>query len=59
MKIAQVIEHNNGSFSFKNHLQNEAARLVPDLFLFLKNVLYKIKVSVIQLSFNILWWFLT
>ena len=38
---------------FKNHAQNEAGRLVPDLFLFFKNVLYQGKASGLQLSFNI------
>ena len=34
--------------------KNEAERLVPDLFLFFKKVLYKVKASGLQLSFNIL-----
>ena len=40
-------------FSFKNHAENDAGRLVPDLFLFLKKALYEVKASDLQLSFNI------
>ena len=40
-------------FSFKNHAENEAGRLVPHLFLFFKKALYDIKGSGLQLSFNI------
>ena len=29
-------------FFFKNHAENEAGRLVPDLFLFFKIVLYEV-----------------
>ena len=32
-------------FSFKHHAESEAERLVPDLFLFFKKDLYKIKAS--------------
>ena len=39
--------------SFKSHGENETRRLVPDLFLFFKNALYKVKVSGQHLSFNI------
>ena len=37
----------------KNHAENEAGRLVPDLFLFFKKALYKVKAIVLQLDFNI------
>ena len=30
---------------FKDHAENEAGRLVPDLFLFFKNSFYEIKAS--------------
>ena len=40
-------------FSFKNHGENEAGRLVPDFFLFFKKALYKVKASCLQLNFNI------
>ena len=39
-------------FYFKNHAENEAGRLVPDLFLFSKKALYEVKASDLQLSFN-------
>ena len=39
MKFGQSIEYNKGKFSFKNHAQNKAERLVPDLFLFFKKAL--------------------
>ena len=37
---------------FKSHAENEAGRLVPD-FIFLKNALYEVKLSGLQLYFNI------
>ena len=40
-------------FLFRNHAENVAGRLVPDLFLFFKKALYEVKVSGQQLSFNI------
>ena len=40
-------------FFFKNHGENEAGRLVPDLFLFLKKALYEDKASGLKLNFNI------
>ena len=43
----------NEIWSDKNHEENEAGRLVPDLFLFSKISLYKVKASGLQLSFNI------
>ena len=39
-------------FFFKNNADNEAGRLVPDLFLFFKKALYEVKASGLQLSFN-------
>ena len=38
MKICQVIEHNNGNIFFKNHSENKAGRLTPNLRLFLKKI---------------------
>ena len=48
MEIGQVIEYNNwkGRFFFKNHSENEAERLVPDLFLLFKKALYEVKVVI-------------
>ena len=52
MKFGKFIEHNK-IFFFKNHAENEAGRLVPDLFLFsLKKTLHKVKASDLQLSYN-------
>ena len=39
-------------FFFKNHAENEAGRLVPDLFLFFKKALYEVKANDLQLSSN-------
>ena len=38
---------------FKSHAENEAGRLVPDLFLFFKKALYEVEGSGLQLNFNI------
>ena len=40
-------------FLFKNHAQNEADRIVLDLFFFFRKALYQVKASDLQLSFNI------
>ena len=42
-------------FFGKNHGQNVAGWLVPDLFLFVKKALYQVKASGLQLSSNIFW----
>ena len=42
MKFGQLIEYKE-KFFFENHEENEAARLVPDLFFFLKKALYELK----------------
>ena len=39
-------------FFFKNHVQNEAGRRVPDCFLFLKKALYEVKASGLLHTFN-------
>ena len=49
----QVIEYNKDLFFFKDHAENKAGRLVPNLFLFFKRALYEVKASVLQFSFNI------
>ena len=38
---------------FKKHVEYEAGRLVLDLFLFFRNTLYEVKISGLQLGFNI------
>ena len=53
MKPGQLIEYNKRKIFFKNHAQNEAERLVPDLILFYKKASYEVKASGLQLSFNI------
>ena len=53
--------YNLDDYNFNNHAENEAGRLVPDLFLLFKKALklknkyklYEVKVSGLQLSFNI------
>ena len=52
MNFGQVIAYNKRNIFFKNHVENEARRLVPDLFLFFKKALYEVKASGLQLSFN-------
>ena len=39
MKVGQLIEYNKRKFFFKNYAENDAGRLVPDLFLFFKQSL--------------------
>ena len=54
MKFGQVItECNMIKFCFENHAENEAGRLVPELFLFYRKALCEVKASGLQLSFNI------
>ena len=52
MKFGQLAEYNLIKIYFKNH-ENEAVRLVPDHILFLKKVLYEVKVSGLQLTLMI------
>ena len=40
-------------FFSKSHAENEAGRLVPDLFLFFRKALYEVKASGLELSFSI------
>ena len=54
MQIDQVIEHNNRTIFFKNHSENEAGKLIPDLFLFFQKAISEVKASGRQQSFNIL-----
>ena len=42
MKFGQLIECNKKIFFFKSLAENEAGRLVPELFLFIKTALYKV-----------------
>ena len=47
MKFDQLIEYTRKLFYFKNHAENEVGRLVPDIFLFFKEMLYKVKAIVL------------
>ena len=47
------MQYNRRNIFFKNHAENEAERLVPDLLLFFKKALYKVEVRNQHLSFNI------
>ena len=48
MKFGQLIEE---IFSLKNHAENEARRLVPDLSLFFKIALFEVKLSGLYFGF--------
>ena len=45
MKFDQLIEHDKRNVFLKNHAENKAGRLVPDIFLLFKKVLFDVKVS--------------
>ena len=45
MKFGQLIEYNKGNNFLQNHAENEAERLVPDLFLLFKKPLYEVEPS--------------
>ena len=51
MVRSQVIEYETIFFVFKNFVENEAGRVLPEPFLFFKSVLYELSVSSLQLSF--------
>ena len=53
MKFGQLIEYNKRNIFFKSNAEKETERLVPDLFLFLKKALYRVKASGLQLHFNV------
>ena len=53
MKFGQLIDITREIFFFKNHAENEVETPVPDLFLFFKKALYKVKASGLQLGFAI------
>ena len=45
MKFGLPIEYKVRNVFFKNHAENEAGGIVPDIFLFLIKALYEIKAS--------------
>ena len=53
MKFCQLIEYNKRNIFLKNYAENEAGRLVPDLFLFFQKAEYEVKTSGLQFSFII------
>ena len=46
MKFGQLIEYIVKKIFLKNHAENEAGRLVPDLFLFFEEALLEVKALV-------------
>ena len=52
--ILQSKEYNKTKIFFINQAENEAGRLVPDLFLFFLKASDNLKVGGLQLSFNII-----
>ena len=55
MKFGQLIEYNMKIFFFKNNAENDAGRLFPDLFLFLKKRFMK-KKQVVSTLISIHFW---
>ena len=45
MKFGHLVKYKVRNISFKSHIENETERLIPDLFLFFKKALYKVKAS--------------
>ena len=52
MKFGQLVKYNVRKFFFKNQAENEAGRLVHDLFLSFKKALYEVKAIGQNLSFD-------
>ena len=55
IKFGRLIKYWVENIFLKNYAENEVGRLIPELFLFFKKELYKVKVSGQNLSFNIFW----
>ena len=53
MKLGPIIEFNEKSNFPQNLAENEARRLVADIFLYFRKTLYEAKAIGLQLSFNI------
>ena len=45
MKSGQLIEYKERNIFGENHAENEAGRLIPNLFLFCKKALFEVKAS--------------
>ena len=56
MKFASSLNIMREMFLLKIHAVNEVGKLIPNLFLFFKITLYKVKTSGLHLSFNVFWW---
>ena len=50
MAFGRVIEYSERNIFLKNHAENEAGRLAPDLFFSFKKVLFELKSSGLQLT---------
>ena len=50
MKFGQLVEYSQRNIFIQKYAQNEAGRLVPDLFLVFQKALYQVKTSGLQLS---------
>ena len=55
MKFGQLIKYSLRNIYLQKPCKNDVGRLVPDLILFFKKALYKVKASSQHLSFNIFW----
>ena len=45
MKLGRLIEYNKMNIFFKSHAENEAERLLKDLFLFFEKALFEVKAT--------------
>ena len=45
MEFGKLVKYKVRNISFKNHAENEAERLVPDLFLLFIKALYNVQAS--------------
>ena len=54
MTSGHLVEYNKRNFNFKNHVKNDAGRIVPYSFLFLRKSLYDIKANGMPLNFNMI-----
>ena len=50
MKFGQLVEYSQRNIFIQKYAQNEAGRLVSDLFLVFQKALYQVKTSGLQLS---------
>ena len=53
LKVGQLIEHKKRNIFLLLSYENEAVRLIPELFFFFKKALYEVKTSGLQRNFNI------